>query len=58
MGIPKEKFLKAMHKNEAHKQAEREIEDAMKYLNSGQADEDGDEDDSTVVPEKMEPEEI
>jgi len=29
----------------------------MKYLQSGDA-EDGDEDDSTVVPEKMEPEEV
>jgi len=45
-----------VHKNEAHKQAEREIEDAMKYLQSGDAE--GDEDDSTVVPEKMEPEEV
>lgn len=57
MGIPKEKLLKALHKSEAHKQAERDIEDAMKYLNSGE-NEDGEEDDSSLVPEKMDPEEV
>jgi hypothetical protein len=57
MGIPKEKLLKALHKSEAHKQAERDIDDAMKYLNSGE-NEDGEEDDSSLVPEKMDPEEV
>ena len=56
MGIPKEKLLKALHKSEAHKQAERDIEDAMKYLNSG--DGEGSDDESSLVPEKMEPEEV
>lgn len=57
MGIPKEKLLKALHKNEAHKQAERDVEDAMKYLNSGEAEEGSDED-SSIVPEKLDPEEV
>jgi hypothetical protein len=56
MGIPKEKLLKALHKSEAHKQAERDIDDAMKYLNSGEAE--GSDDESSMVPEKLEPEEV
>ena len=41
-GIPKEKLLDALHKNEARKQAERDLDEAMKYLKK---DEEGDEDD-------------
>jgi len=31
-GIPKEKLLEALHKNEAKKTAERQMDEAMKYL--------------------------
>jgi len=48
--------LTALHKDEAHKQAERDIDDAMKYLNSGGADDD-DDTLSSLVPDRLEPEE-
>ena len=41
MGIPVEKLLDALHKNEAKKAAQREIDDAMKYLGNESGDEEG-----------------
>ena len=61
MGIPQEKLLKAMHKNEAHKQAEKDIEEAMKYLKPEKAEDEeagADDEDSSIVPDKMDPEEV
>ena len=39
-GIPKEKLLDALHKNEARKEAQREMEEAMKYLKKDEEEED------------------